>query len=75
MNHNAGHIQVTDLFLKTVLTALAKQRDEPLNATIKAALAAGIIALTKDTGGTMALPERPEFRICYDAQGNEHAEY
>lgn len=75
MNHNAGHIQVTDLSLKTALVALAEQRDEPLNVTIKAAIAAGIVALTKDDGAVMGLPERPEFRVYYDAQGNEHAEY
>lgn len=46
--NGSTHIQVNSLSLKTKLQALAEQRQESLNDTVKAVIEAGIVALTKD---------------------------
>ncbi|HET20326.1 MAG TPA: hypothetical protein ENO16_06940 [Chromatiales bacterium] len=46
--NRATQISTRSLSLKTKLVALAEQREESLDTTVKAALEAGIVALTAD---------------------------
>ncbi len=46
--NDATRISTRSLSLKTKLRALSEQRGESLDATVKAVLEAGIVALTKD---------------------------
>lgn len=48
--NDATLIQVRSLSLRAKLQALSEQREEPFTTTVKAALEAGIVALTKDDG-------------------------